>query len=132
MSPRITPFDELPPGSRQTWAAARVWAARQSPYLATALLALAPVVIDQSSDPVEARFDLSAFPSDERWHVYLDPDVLAEVDVATLGFWLVHQVTHLLRDHAARFGPLVGSAEPVRPMGRRTEAQIRWNVAADA
>jgi predicted metal-dependent peptidase len=132
MSTRITPFDELPPSSRQTWAAARVWAARQSPYLATALLALAPVVIDQSSDPVEARFDLSAFPSDERWHVYLDPDVLAEVDVATLGFWLIHQVTHLLRDHAARFGPLVGSAEPVPPMGRRTEAQITWNLAADA
>ena len=62
MSPRVIRFDDLPADSRRTWAASRVWAAHQAPYLATALLALVPVVVDQSDDPPGARFDLSAFP----------------------------------------------------------------------
>jgi predicted metal-dependent peptidase len=111
---------------RQRWAASRVWAARQAPYLATALLALEPVVADGA-----AGRDLSAFPVDRNWHVYLDPAVLEGTDVPTLGFWLVHQVSHLLRRHADRY-PLPGEEEQSSPVGARTPEQRRWNIASDA
>ncbi len=128
---RILRLDELPPDSRRTWSAARVWAAHQAPYLATALLALVPVVIDQSDEPTNGRHDLRGFPADVRWHVYVDPQVLAEVDVETLGFWLLHQATHLLREHAARYRAVTGEAER-RPMSGRPPEQVRWNLATDA
>src|SRR5216684_2965851 len=113
---------------RQRWAASRVWAARQAPYLATALLALEPVVIDADD---EAGRDLSAFPADLNWHVYLDSAVLEGTDVATLGFWLVHQVSHLLRGHADRYR-MSGEEEQSSPVGARTLEQRRWNIASDA
>jgi predicted metal-dependent peptidase len=99
------------PEQRQRWAAARVWAARQAPYLASAVLALDLVVREGG------EHDLRAFPADPAWHVYLDPEVLDATDVPVIGFWLLHQVTHLLRHHAARC-----------PGDQRA----RWNVAADA
>ncbi len=117
-------------GHRRVWSAARVWAAHQAPYMASALLALDPVVVDQSADPPDARFDLSSLPVDEHWHVYLDPDVLSNTDVDAAGFWLIHQVSHLLRHHADRC--LAGEGGALSdPVSRRTEAQQCWNVAAD-
>jgi predicted metal-dependent peptidase len=95
---------------RQKWAAARVWTARQAPYLASAVLALEPVV-------VEGKHDLRAFPADEAWHIYLDPRVLEATPVPEIGFWLLHQVTHLLRHHGDRFP----GGDPKR-----------WNIAGDA
>ena len=50
--------------------------------------------------------------------------------VPTIGFWLMHQVSHLLRHHAERY--------PVRdptghdPVARPSTDEQRWNVAADA
>lgn len=88
-----------------------MWAARQAPYLASAVLALDLVV------PEEGGHDLRAFPADPAWHVYLDPGVLDATEVPVIGFWLLHQVTHLLRHHADRC-----------PGDRRE----RWNVATDA
>lgn len=115
---------------RRIWAAARVWAAHQAPYLASALLALEPIVVDQSEDPPHARFDLGSLPVDGQWHVYLDPEVLSELDVPTAGFWLIHQVSHLLRHHDERYpGGVGGSGEPV---SKRSNAQACWNLAADA
>ena len=104
-------LDALGPEERRTWAAARVWAAHQAPYLASALLSLDPVVIDQSEDPPQHRFDLDALPVDLAWHVYLDPEVLGGLDVPTVGFWLIHQVSHLLRHHGERYP---GGARPRR------------------
>jgi predicted metal-dependent peptidase len=118
-----TPAD-LPPELRERWAASRVWAAHQVPYLASALLALDPVVIE---DP--DGVDLSRYPTDAQWRVYLDPAVLAVDDVPTVGFWLVHQVAHLLRSHGERFP---GAAAPETRNWSRTPEQRRWNVAADA
>jgi predicted metal-dependent peptidase len=118
--------DRLGPDERQVWAAGRVWAARQAPYLASALLALEPIVVE--ADGWFAP-DLSAFPTDLAWHVYLDAAVLRETPVPLLGFWLVHQVTHLLRDHAGRAPIPVGDgAARLHP----TREQRWWNTAGDA
>jgi hypothetical protein len=125
---RATSLDELPTASRQTFAAARVWAAHQAPYLASGLLALDPVVIEL--EPGDEA-DLSAFPVDRRWHVYVDAATLEATEVAEVGFWLLHQVSHLLRDHARRFPQRRGD-DDVQPLGGRTPAQRRWNLAADA
>jgi predicted metal-dependent peptidase len=45
------------------------------------------------------------------------------------GFWLIHQVSHLLRHHADRFPASAG--ESSGPVARRSKAQQCWNVAAD-
>ena len=124
-------IDGLDPERRRRWAGARVWAAHEVPYMATALLALDPVIVDQSRDPPERRVDLGALPVDEEWHVYLDPEVIGALDVATIGFWLVHQVSHLLRHHAAR-SPTAGTTQVRSPMTGRGADQQRWNLAADA
>lgn len=127
----LRPLDHLEPEARKRWAAARVWAAHQVPYLASALLALDPVVVDQSDGAPARRVDLGSLPVDRSWHVYLDPEVLADLDVPTTGYWLVHQVSHLLRHHADRC-PFGESAEGSGPLNRTNEVQRRWNVAADA
>jgi predicted metal-dependent peptidase len=118
----------LPPDLRRRFAAGRVWAAQQAPYLASALLALEPVVV--VLEPGE-HVDLSAFPADDRWHVYIDPAVLEIVEVPELGFWLLHQVSHLLRSHAARF-PEKTIHDSRDPGSARTPSQRRWNSAGDA
>jgi predicted metal-dependent peptidase len=125
----LTQVERLDSEERRVWAAARVWAAHQAPYMASALLALEPVVVDQSEDHPARRFDLASFPVDDRWHVYLDPEVLRVADVATGGFWLIHQVSHLLRHHAERC--LAGGKGSGDALSRRTEPQECWNVAAD-
>jgi predicted metal-dependent peptidase len=125
------PLHRLGPEQRRTWAAARVWAAHQAPYMATALLALDPVVVDQSDAPPGRRLDLGALPVDAGWHIYLDPEVLVTMDVPTAGFWLVHQVSHLLRDHAQR-SPASTSEDAVGLAKVRTRAQRIWNTATDA
>jgi predicted metal-dependent peptidase len=125
MGLRIGRVDLLTPTQRQKWAAARVWTARRAPYLASALLALEPIVVVQDPD----GHDLGALPTDEAWHLYLDPDVLDTTDVPELGFWLVHQVTHLLRKHADRYP---GEAGSTTPLAGRNADQRRWNLAGDA
>ena len=127
----LGPRELLGTEQRRLWAAARVWAAHQVPYMASALLALDPVVVDQSADPPAQRLDLSALPVDEGWHIYLDPEVLATMDVPTAGFWLVHQVSHLLREHAQRC-PVRDPESAAGPTAQRTSAQRNWNLAADA
>jgi predicted metal-dependent peptidase len=126
---RLLRIEQLPAQLRQHWAAARVWAAHQAPYLATALLSLDPVVVDQSAAAGQPPHDLSRLPVDPAWHVYLDPAVLDDLDVPKLGFWLLHQVTHLLRDHAGRYP---GTAAPGAPLDGRGPDQVRWNAAGDA
>jgi predicted metal-dependent peptidase len=124
---QLARIEDLDPALRERWAAGRVWAAHQAPYLASALLALAPVVVDCSQDGDE--LDLRGFPTDPRWHVYIDPAVLAGVTVPELGFWLLHQVSHLLREHAARYP---GAPAPDGPGSAPSDEQRRWNDAAGA
>jgi predicted metal-dependent peptidase len=127
----LRPLDHLSGEQRRSWAAARVWSAHQAPYLASALLALDPVVVDQSDDPPPQRLNLESLPVDQQWHVYLDPDVLAGIAVPTIGFWLVHQVSHLLRHHAER-SPLRDTTGTTSPTFRQSKDQQRWNLATDA
>jgi predicted metal-dependent peptidase len=92
--------------------AARLWAAERLPYFATGLFALVPV----------ATPGLGTFAVDPRWRLYVDPDVVARWSVPQLGAVLVHELSHLLRDHetrAAEFG--VG----------RSQCEA-WNIATDA
>jgi predicted metal-dependent peptidase len=121
--------DELAPQLRQRWAAARVWAAHQAPYLATAVLALEPVVVQ--ADTGSPAPDLRGFPADQAWHVYLDPDVLAAAEPPVIGFWLLHQVTHLLRHHADRYPGPPAQVPGGSPMAGQTAEQRQWNVAGD-
>ncbi len=116
---------------RRRWAAARVWAVHEAPYLASALLALDPIVVELEER--ERSVDLRAFPADRDWHVYIDPQVLDAVEVGELGFWLLHQVSHLLREHGPRY-PGEPSPEPAAtgPLGARGPDQRRWNTAGDA
>jgi predicted metal-dependent peptidase len=98
--------------------------------MASALLALDPVVVDQSEDPPPRRVDLTALPVDQQWHVYLDPEVVSDLDVATIGFWLIHQVSHLLRRHAERYP---GDPDTMAgPLATTSQSQRRWNESADA
>jgi len=97
-------------------AAARLWAAHQAPYLASALFALNPVILD--AGPVaDPRF--RGFPADTRWNVYVEPGRALATPVEEIGWWLLHQVGHLVRGHADR-----------SPTG--DDAGHRWNQAADA
>lgn len=130
---RFSRIDDLPPDLRRRWAAGRVWAAHEAPYLASALLALQPVVIETSSGGDDLASELRAFPADRDWHVYVDPSVLADVDASELGFWLLHQVSHLLREHAARYpGPPLAETASPNPVSPQSAEQRRWNVAGDA
>ena len=49
----------------------------------------------------------------------------------TIGFWLVHQVSHLLRNHASRC-PVQEPGSPSGLTSKQTEQQRKWNLAADA
>ena len=135
MSFRLGRIDALNAQQRRTWAATRVWTARQAPYLASAILALDPVVVEQESAGGR-QLDLRALPTDPAWHVYLDPRALDAAEVPELGFWLLHQVTHLLRHHAERYPASSDSAgaaaDSVSPLSGRDAQQCRWNVAGDA
>ena len=73
-------------------AAARVFAASRYPYLASALFAV-PLL------PVAGTGTIAV---DRRWRILADPDVVDSMEAQELGRLVVHLVSHLLRDHAAR------------------------------
>ncbi|MDA0637230.1 VWA-like domain-containing protein [Nonomuraea sp. MCN248] len=117
-------------------AAARLWAAHRAPYLASAVFALNPVILepaahDDTGAPV-ADPEFRAFPADTRWNLYVEPGTALATPVEEIGWWMLHQVGHLVRGHASR--------SPARPRpGReaagapaRGEEAHRWNQAADA
>ncbi|MQY20914.1 vWA domain-containing protein [Nocardia macrotermitis] len=97
--------------------AARLLAVRARPYLATALYALH--LIESRSVPTMGV--------DRYWRCYISPAFVARKPVEELASILVHEVSHLLRDHHgrsdrfAREHNLTGAAE-----------RLRMNIAADA
>ena len=96
----------------QRVAAARLWAAMRFPYLASALFASAVVPAPR----------MGSIATDRSWRMYLDPVVVARWSIEEIGSMLVHQVGHLLRDHAAR----------AEQMGIDASSVEDWTAAADA
>ena len=113
---------------------ARLWAAARAPYLARALFALQPVLVEarldeDTGEPV-ADPAFRAFPTDTRWRVHLDPGTALATPVAEIGWWMLHHIGHLVRHHAARApAPPEG---PSAPAAGGREAARPWNRAADA
>jgi len=97
---------------RQAVAAARLWAAHRFPYLAAALFA----------SPVSFRPGIATVAVDERWRLYVDPEVASLWSAEQLGSVLVHHAGHLLRDHADR----------ARALGVVPADITAWVKAADA
>ena len=96
--------------------AARLYAARVRPYLATALFALRVV---------ESRL-VPTMAVDRHWRCYASPAFVAQTPLEELaGVW-VHEVSHLLRDHHGR-GDRVARERGLTGPGER----LRMNIAAD-
>ena len=96
--------------------AARLFAARARPYLATALFAL---------HTVESR-QVPTMAVDRHWRCYVSPGFVDRMPVEDLaGVW-VHEVSHLLRDHHGRSDRVARERELTGP-GER----LRMNIAAD-
>lgn len=96
---------------RDALAAARLRAADLAPYLATALFALTPVVTPHHG----------TFGVDRYWRLYADPETARRWSVEEMAAVLVHEVNHLLRDHAGRAAAI----------GVDDATHRRFNVAAD-
>lgn len=96
--------------------AARLYAARVRPYLATALFALH--IVESRRVPTMAV--------DRHWRCYVSPAFVALTPLEELaGVW-VHEVSHLLRDHHGR-GDRVARERGLTGPGER----LRMNIAAD-
>ncbi|WP_083972493.1 vWA domain-containing protein [Actinoplanes awajinensis] len=91
---------------------ARLRAAGEQPYLASALYSLTVV-------PTTA---VSTMAVDRHWRCYVSPEFVDAIPVAALAAVWVHEVAHLLRDHHGR-------AELVPPALRRDHHRI--NIAQD-
>ena len=92
-------------------AGARLWAANQAPYLATAIFAMSPTDLP----------GLGTMGTDRHWRLYIDPKVFDDWTIEEIGSVLIHEVHHLIRDHSDRANAL----------GVETREQSRFNVAAD-
>lgn len=83
-------------GHADRLAAAKLWiispTAGDLPYLSTALYALATVPSDGPR----------TMATDARWRLYVNPDWLSTTPTPEVGRMLVHQLWHLLADHADR------------------------------
>ncbi|MFE2417858.1 VWA-like domain-containing protein [Streptomyces hokutonensis] len=96
--------------------AARLYAARVRPYLATALFALHTVASRQ----------VPTMAVDRHWRCYVSPGFVDRMPVEDLaGVW-VHEVSHLLRDHHGR-GDRLARERGLTGPGER----LRMNIAAD-
>ena len=108
------PVRALAPDEAAAFRLIRLLAAETSPYFMAALFATTPV----------AAPELGTFAVDAAWRLYLDPELLTgdhawpQHEAAGV---LVHEVGHLIRDHAGRARDL---PQPYQPGA--------WNFACDA
>jgi len=92
--------------------AARLWAAYNYPYLASALFALRFVADER----------VSHIAGDEYFRVYISDEASSAWSVDLLGVEMIHQVGHLLRGHASR----------AREIDLQETDLFRWVDAMDA
>lgn len=104
-TPRPLTADE-----QRAFTAARLVALEYTPYFAHVLFAVRPLALE----------GLGTFAVDASWRLYMDPSTLTAWGPQTSGAVLVHEVGHLVRDHAGR-------ASALGRVDHRT-----WNIAADA
>ncbi|MBX4167622.1 hypothetical protein HBA53_03465 [Rhodococcus pyridinivorans] len=97
--------------------AARLYAVRARPYLATALHAL----------HIVASPRVPTIGVDRHWRCYISPVFVAQRPVEELASVLVHQVSHVLRDHHGRSDRYARAHD----LGGRAD-RLRMNIAADA
>jgi predicted metal-dependent peptidase len=95
-------------------AAARLWAARNFPYLATGLFGA----------EVRAAPGSGTVSVDQRWRMHADPGLTDTWTPAQLGSVLVHHVCHLLRDHSQRALATAVSAPDSPVWVRAADAEI--------
>jgi len=101
----------------QEWRAfrlSRLVAAERAPYFMHALFAVQPV----------AAPGLGTFAVDRHWRLYMDPELLTgrtAWDSTTAGAVDLHEVGHLIRDHAGRAAALT-----------QPYVHLAWNLAGDA
>ena len=100
----MKPKDQVP--------AARLWAAYNYPYMASALFALRFVPDDK----------VEQIAGDEYFRVYINYEATNDWPVDVLGVEMIHQVGHLLRGHALR----------AREIELRESDLFRWVDAVDA
>ncbi|QKW23215.1 hypothetical protein HUT16_32730 [Kitasatospora sp. NA04385] len=96
--------------------AARLHAVRARPYLATALFAM---------HVVESRW-VPTMAVDRYWRCYVSPGFVDRTPVEELASVWVHEVSHLLRDHARRGDLAMRTLDLDGPADR-----LRVNLAAD-
>ncbi|WP_194819973.1 VWA-like domain-containing protein [Nocardia sp. XZ_19_385] len=96
--------------------AARLYAVRVRPYLATALFAL----------HIVASRRVPTMSVDRYWRCYVSPAFVDSMPVEELAGVLVHEVSHLLRDHHGR-GERFAREHDLSGPGER----LRMNIAAD-
>lgn len=106
----ITPRS-LNASERAAFTAARLRALQAAPYFTHALLDVRPL----------AAPGLGTFAVDRDWRLYLDPDTMEEWGPETSAGVLIHEIGHLVREHARR-ADAIGS-----DVDRRV-----WNFATDA
>lgn len=97
--------------------AARLTAVRARPYLATALFALH--IVESPRVPTMGV--------DRYWRCYVSPAFVDSMPVEELASVLVHEVSHLLRDHHGRSDRFAVRHNLSGPAER-----LRMNIAADA
>jgi predicted metal-dependent peptidase len=92
---------------------AKLRAIDEWPYYAHALFALrphpTPKMMEKSMGPIGV---------DEGWNLYYDPEFIEKTPVLEMAACLIHEVNHLIRDHAQRCRSM--SAHP-----------MIWNIAGD-
>ena len=104
----------LAPAEADAFRLARLTAADAMPYFMHALFAVTPL----------AWPGLGTFSVDRDWRLYMDPDLLtgpAAWTPVAAGWVLLHEIGHLIRDHAARYTMLP-----------RPQIHLAWNLATDA
>lgn len=102
-----------PPLDTDQFQAARFWVAHHRPYYASVLYRCPVVLTDR----------VSTLAVDVHWRLYINASFAATLSVSELATVLIHEVNHLIRDHAGR----------ARSVAAQTEAgATRWNIAADA
>jgi predicted metal-dependent peptidase len=101
--------------------AARFRAARDRPYLASALYALSVVQTEHAG----------TMAVDRHWRCYVAPAFVAATDVAALaGVW-IHEVAHLLRDHHGRADRLPGGPGDRLLVNIAQDCEINDDLLAD-